>query len=89
VQAGADPKSVQAQMRHFRISTTLDIYAQVVPEAQRQAFRKLSAFAGNCDQNVTNRDQKAPAGSPQVVERLVELVGIEPTTSSLRIQKTK
>jgi site-specific recombinase XerD len=32
VQAGADPKSVQGQMRHSRISTTLDIYAQQVAE---------------------------------------------------------
>jgi integrase len=47
VQAGADPKSVQGQMRHSRISTTMDIYAQVVPEAQRRAVTKLSAFAKN------------------------------------------
>jgi integrase len=45
VQAGADPKSVQGQMRHSRVSTTMDIYAQVVPEAQRRALAKLSRFA--------------------------------------------
>jgi integrase len=45
VQAGADPKSVQGQMRHTRISTTMDIYAQIVPEAQRRAVKKLSRFA--------------------------------------------
>jgi integrase len=45
VQAGADPKSVQGQMRHSRISTTMDIYAQLVPAAQRQAIEKLSRFA--------------------------------------------
>jgi site-specific recombinase XerC len=33
VQAGADPKSVQGQMRHSRISTTIDIYPQIVPAA--------------------------------------------------------
>jgi integrase len=44
VQAGADPKSVQGQMRHSRISTTMDIYAQIVPAAQRQAIAKLSEF---------------------------------------------
>jgi len=44
VQARADPKSVQGQMRHSRISTTMDIYAQIVPEAQRRAPKKLSAF---------------------------------------------
>jgi len=45
VQAGADPKSVQGQMRHSRISTTMDIYAQIVPEAQRRALQQLSEFA--------------------------------------------
>jgi hypothetical protein len=45
VQSGADPKSVQGQMRHSRISTTLDIYAQAVPVTQRRAVERLSEFA--------------------------------------------
>jgi integrase len=45
VQSGADPKSVQGQMRHSRIATTMDIYAQIVPQAQRRALEKLSEFA--------------------------------------------
>jgi integrase len=45
VQAGADPKSVQGQMRHSRISTTMDIYAQIVPASQRRALEQLSEFA--------------------------------------------
>jgi len=45
VQAGADPKSVQGQMRHSRISTTMDIYAQIVPQAQRRALEQLGVFA--------------------------------------------
>ncbi len=62
IQAGADAKSVQAQMRHARIATTMDIYAQIVPEAQRQALQKLSQFAKReiCDQAVTNCDQSNP-----------------------------
>lgn len=44
LQAGADPKSVQGQMRHSRISTTLDIYAQFVPEGQRRAVEKLTQY---------------------------------------------
>lgn len=36
-EAGVDPKSVQASMRHSRISTTMEIYAQFVPESQRRA----------------------------------------------------
>lgn len=45
VQAGADAKSVQDQMRHSRISTTMDIYAQIVPLAQLRALEQLSEFA--------------------------------------------
>jgi integrase len=37
IEAGVDPKSVQASMRHSRISTTMDIYAQFVPESQQRA----------------------------------------------------
>jgi integrase len=46
VQAGADPKSVQGQMRHSRISTTMEIYAQIVPAAQRRALEQFQVFAG-------------------------------------------
>jgi integrase len=53
VQAGADPKSVQGQMRHSRISTTMDIYAQIVPAAQRRALQQLSAFAGAEARSIT------------------------------------
>ena len=32
-------------MRHSRIATTMEIYAQIVPAAQRRALEKLSEFA--------------------------------------------
>src|SRR5215469_8710136 len=40
--AGADVKDAQAQMRHSRASTTLDIYQQFVPESQQKAVDRLS-----------------------------------------------
>ena len=40
IEAGANPKDVQGQMRHSRISTTMDIYAQFVPESARRAMDK-------------------------------------------------
>jgi len=40
--AGADVKDAQAQMRHSRASTTLDIYQQFVPESQRKVVDRLS-----------------------------------------------
>jgi len=46
VASGADPKSVQGQLRHTRISTTMDIYAQTVSSAQQQAVAKLATFVG-------------------------------------------
>jgi integrase len=45
VQAGADPKSVQGQARHSRSSTTMDIYAQFVPEGQRRAVEQMGLYA--------------------------------------------
>jgi integrase len=43
--AGADDKDAQAQMRHSRASTTMDIYQQFVPESQRTAIDKLNSLA--------------------------------------------
>jgi integrase len=51
--AGANPKDVQGQMRHSRISTTMDIYAQFVPESQRKAVDRMSAM-------VAERTKKEP-----------------------------
>ena len=42
--AGADPKDIQGQLRHSRISTTMDIYTQFVPESQQKAVGKLSSL---------------------------------------------
>ena len=38
---GADMKDIQGQMRHSRISTTMDIYVQDIPESRRKAVDKL------------------------------------------------
>jgi integrase len=43
--AGADIKDAQAQMRHSRASTTMDIYQQFVPQSQRVAIDKLDGLA--------------------------------------------
>jgi integrase len=42
VEAGANPKDVQAQMRHSRISTTMEIYVQFVPESQQRAVARMT-----------------------------------------------
>jgi len=46
IEAGANPKDVQGLMRHSRIQTTLDIYAQFVPESQRRAVEQTSRMVG-------------------------------------------
>ena len=43
VEAGANPKDVQGLMRHAHIQTTLDVYAQFVPESQRRAVEQTAA----------------------------------------------
>lgn len=42
--AGADPKDAQALMRHSRVTTTLEIYQQFIPESQRRAVEQLSTL---------------------------------------------
>ena len=42
IRAGANPKDVQGNMRHSRIQTTLDIYAQFVPASQRKAIEQTN-----------------------------------------------
>jgi len=44
IESGADVKAAQGQMRHTRPATTLGIYAQVVPTAQRRVSQRLSEF---------------------------------------------
>ena len=39
--SGRRSEAVQAQMRHSRLSTTMDIYAQFVPAAQRRAVAQM------------------------------------------------
>ena len=64
IQAGVDPKSAQAQMRHSRSSTTMDIYCQAVGTGQTKAVEQLSTFA---NQNlVTLLSQKTAPFSGQV-----------------------
>jgi integrase len=61
-QAGANPKDIQGQMRHSRISTTMDIYAQFVPEGQKRAARKLTEYV---DEQVK---QSGPIAGPLLVQ---------------------
>jgi len=42
--AGADPKDAQGQLRHSRMSTTMDIYTQFVPESQRRVVDRLNSL---------------------------------------------
>jgi integrase len=50
--AGADVKDAQAQMRHSRASTTMDIYQQFVPQSQRAAVDKLDGLAASSTRSI-------------------------------------
>jgi hypothetical protein len=43
---GADVKDATAQMRHSRVTTTLELYQQFIPESQRRAVNKLIDLTG-------------------------------------------
>jgi integrase len=42
---GADMKDAQGQMRHSKISTTMDIYTQFVPESQQKVVDRLDSLS--------------------------------------------
>lgn len=65
VESGANPKDVQAQMRHSKIGPTMDIYAQFVPESQRRAVNKMMAM-------VKARQTARPAAMPGLASTMVQ-----------------
>src|ERR1039457_4709235 len=79
------PKMLQ-HYSHVRIQakrTALDSHS-----TRRADMAKLESKTGGYD---TNHDKKSPERSeqaPQVIENMVELVGLEPTTSSLRTMRS-
>jgi integrase len=66
----------------------LEHYSHIRLEAKRTALDGISGTKGSCVTNhVTNREN-SPEQVPQVIESMVELVGIEPTASSLRTTRS-
>ncbi len=63
--AGATLKETQAQLGHSKMSTTLEIYTNSIPRAQRKAVENLSDL-------VTNGDELAKLGEklPLATERI-------------------
>jgi integrase len=62
VQAGANVKDVQGLMRHSQIQTTLDVYAQQVPESQRRAIEITSKMAAGRIANAREALRVAASG---------------------------
>lgn len=62
VEAGANVKDVQGLMRHSQIQTTLDVYAQQVPESQRRAIEATSQMAAGRIANARETLRVATSG---------------------------
>ena len=71
--SGADVKDAQAQLRHSRASTTLDIYQQFVPESQRRAVDRLSQLA-------PIGTKTADPKTAKLLKSMVARDGVEPPT---------
>ena len=71
--SGADVKDAQAQLRHSRASTTLDIYQQFVPESQRRAVDRLSQLAPIGTKTIDLETAK-------LLKTMVARDGVEPPT---------
>jgi hypothetical protein len=50
VALGASAKDLQSQMGHAQAGTSLNIYAQAVPEQQRKAVERLGHLVTNGDE---------------------------------------
>ncbi len=66
----------------------LEHYSHVRINAKRTALDGLSMGKAGYDTNHDTNSNLGKARSPQVVDSMVELVGIEPTTSSLRTMRS-
>jgi integrase len=65
--------------------TMLDHYSHIRLEAKRTA---LDGISGSHVTNYVTKRENSTGQAPQVIESMVELVGIEPTTSSLRTMRS-
>jgi len=65
----------------------LEHYSHVRIEAKRRALDSLSMGREGYDTNHDTKGREAAQQTPEVIENMVELVGLEPTTSSLRTMK--
>ena len=85
-------KDIQDVLRHSRIATTTDVYMQEIPASVQKPVNAISASCnsfltwkrsgpsrGFCYQMLSSWKK----GLLQVAENMVDLVGIEPTTSSM------
>ncbi len=82
-------KDIQGVLRHSRIATTTDVYMQEIPESVQKTVDAISAelrLLPNLEEVTRGTSVLLPnwqAGYRPVVEKMVDLVGIEPTTSSM------
>src|SRR5437879_269634 len=78
--AGAGVKDTQAQMRHSRSSTTLDIYQQFVPESQQRVIDRLDKMAELVSQLTPIDTNQANPELAKALKVLVARDGVEPPT---------
>jgi integrase len=72
-------KDAQAQLRHSHASTTMDIYAQAIPESVYQAVERLDGRL--CGQLVTIGHKFENTKSCKLLKDMVRPAGVEPATS--------
>ena len=77
----------------------MEIYPQIVHAAQKRAVEQIAEVVGervasartasaDTELNWNEMERKRGVRNSQVIEKMVELVGIEPTTSSLRTMRS-
>ena len=84
-------KDVQGVLRHSRIATTTDVYMQEIPESVQKTVDAISAelrLLPSLEEVTRGTSVLLPSYQTEKwgvssIENMVDLVGIEPTTSSI------
>ena len=85
IDQGAHVKQIQQRLGHSSVSTTMDVYGHVLAATDGDLNRALEeAFSVSRGQTAATGTDNASAQARNPLRGLVEVMGLEPTTSTLR-----
>jgi integrase len=84
VNRGTDVKTIQALLRHAKVTTTLDLYSQAIETSKLEAQKDIAlAITSNRTQSVQYTGEVLMRVPAKVLKRMVGPCGLEPQTSTV------